>query len=723
MLRFQSLDEHQLLLFWVQLLILVLAARGLGALARRLGQPSVIGELAAGVLLGPSVLGAIAPTAWDWLFPNDAVHAGLMAGVGWIGVFFLLVLAGFETDLGLVRRLGRAAALVSTGSLVVPLAFGLTVGIAMPDVFLGRSHDRLGFALFMATALAISSLPVVVKVLSEMDLVRRNFGQLTLAAGMANDVVGWVLLGVIARLTHSGDLTVGPLLLALGGLVVVGLAFFTVGQRATDAMLRVVRERRGGVGAALTISLLVALAGAAATQAVGLEGVLGAFVAGIVLGRSRYQDNDVYRTLEAITMAFFAPLFFARAGLRVDLALLGDPLVIWWSVVVLAAASASKFLGAYLGARLAGLTPREGVALGAGLNARGAVEIVVAAVGLGLGVLTQASYTMIVLMAMATSMMAPVMLRQIVRDWSGSPEERERLERERALDRNILVRASRVLLPSAGGANSTLAARILDRTWPDDVEATVLSVGDDAAKREVDALRAVFAHRPVEHDHVSNGPALETILAHAQLGYGAMAVGATDLRADGRLISPLVDGLLAASPLPILIVRRGPEDDGLDRRFRRILVPAIGTTSGRAAQEVAYGLARREDAEVVLAHVITVPRSGVMASLLPWRRRTDAEPGQLEERASIAEQVVAEARAHADEMGVRSTTALRTGVSVAEEMETLVRECAADLVVLTANVRQLSGRPFLGHGVEHLLERSDTTLVIVATPPGWGGGR
>jgi Kef-type K+ transport system membrane component KefB len=722
MTRFQGLGEHQLLVFWVQLLVLVLAARGLGGLTRRLGQPSVIGELAAGVLLGPSVLGVVAPATWQWLFPDDPVHAGLMSGVGWIGVFFLLVLAGFETDLGLVRRLGRAAAWVSTGSLVVPLAFGLTVGIAMPDAFLGRSHDRLGFALFMATALAISSLPVVVKVLTEMDLVRRNFGQLTLAAGMANDVVGWVLLGVIARLTQSGDLSLGPLLVSLGGLLVVGLGFFTVGQRAVDAMLRAVRERHGGATGALTIALLVALAGAALTQAIGVEGVLGAFIAGIVLGRSKFQDNEVYRTLEAITLAFFAPLFFARAGLRVDMALLGDPLVVWWSFVVLAAASASKIIGAYVGARFAGLTPREGIALGAGLNARGALEIVVATVGLSLGVLTQASYTMVVLMAMATSMMAPVMLRLIVRDWSGSPEERERLERERVLGRNILVRSSRVLLPSAGGANSILAARILDLTWPEEVEATVLSVGDDAAKREVETVCAAFDHRPVEHAHVSGKPALEAILAHAQLGYGAMAVGATDRRMDGRLISPVVDGLLASSPLPILIVRRGPEDNGVRRRFRRILVPAIGTTAGRAAQEVAYGLARRSDAEVILAHVITVPRSGVMASILPWRR-SDADGGLVEERARVAEQVVAEAQAHAHELGVRAAPALRTGVSVAEEMETLVRESDADLVVLTANVRQLSGRPFLGHGVEHLLERSDTTLVIVATPPGWGGTR
>jgi Kef-type K+ transport system membrane component KefB len=165
-MRFQALTEHQLLVLWVQLFVLVLAARGLGGAARRVGQPAVVGELVAGVVLGPSVLGVLAPGFWAWLFPPDAVHAGLMAGIGWLGVFLLLVLAGRETDLTLVQRLGRAAVWVSSGSLLVPLVFGLGVGLVLPATFIGSVADRSIFAAFMATALAISSLPVVAKVLT-----------------------------------------------------------------------------------------------------------------------------------------------------------------------------------------------------------------------------------------------------------------------------------------------------------------------------------------------------------------------------------------------------------------------------------------------------------------------------------------------------------------------------------------------------------------------------
>jgi Kef-type K+ transport system membrane component KefB/nucleotide-binding universal stress UspA family protein len=718
-MRFQALNEHQLLVFWVQLLVLVLAARGLGGLVRRVGQPAVIGELAAGVILGPSVLGLILPQAWDWLFPADLVLAGVMNGVGWLGVFFLLILAGFETDLGLIRRLGRAAAWVSMGSLLVPLGFGLALGWVMPERFLGRADDRLEFALLMGTALAISALPVAAKVLGELDLMRRNFGQLTLAAGMVNDVAGWVLLGVIASLVQSGGVAPGPLLVTLGGLLLFALVAFTVGQRAIDALLRDVRTHHGGVVGSLTVVLLVSLAGAAVAQAIGLEGVLGAFVAGILLGRSRFQDSEVYAYLEAITLAFFAPLFFARAGLRVELGLLADPTVLLWVVIVLAAASAAKFVGAAAGARFAGLATREGWALGAGLNARGAVEVVIASVGLSLGVLSSASYTVVVLLAIVTSMMAPVLLRLIVRDWHGSPEEQERLGREKMLAQNALVRGERLLLPSHGGPNSILAAHILGHAWPDDVEATVLSVGDvDAA--QVAPVLAAFGDRVVEHTHVPGATALEAIVAQARLGYGAIGVGATDQKVAGRLVSPVVDELLGASPLPVVMVRRGTGANGSMPQFQRILVPAIGTVAGRAAQEVAFSLARRMDADVLLVHVLTTPRSSVLPSLWPFRRREDEAP---DARVEVGTAVLAEAEARAREMGVRVQPMLRTGVSVAEELLALAREADVDLMVVTASLRQLSGRPFLGHGVEHLLEEAESTLVMVATPPGWGGSR
>jgi Kef-type K+ transport system membrane component KefB len=709
-------SEHQLLLFWLQLLALLLSARALGGALRAVGQPAVIGELAAGLLLGPSVLGRLAPGLHAWLFPDDPIQRSLLAGPAWLGVFLLLILTGLETDLALIRRLGRATARVAFGSLVLPVLTGVALGLVLPAAFVGPATDRTVFALFLGTALGISALPVIATILADLDLMRRNVAQVLLAAAMANDVAGWILLGIVAGLAQSGSLDFLRLTGTVAGLVLfLGLAF-TLGQRGVDALLRASRLRRWGLSGSLTAILAVALGAGSLTHALGLEAVFGAFVAGIVLGRSRFHDADVFPHLDGITRAFFAPLFFATAGLRVDLGLLAEPQVLGWGLVVVAAASASKGAGAYLGARRAGLPRREGLALGIGLNARGAIEIVVATVGLSLGVLSPKSYALVVLMAMATSMMTPPLLRRVLRDWPGDAEERARLERERQLGGNVLVRPGRVLLPSHGGPNSVLAARIVDLAWPEGAEVTVLAAGRDVPSEDLAKVRAALAGRPTSVQHEPGQEPLRAILDHAALGYGAVAVGATDERIAGTLVSPVVDELLASSPLPVVMVRRGAKlDPEAPLRFRRVLVPAVGTQPGRAAQEIAYGVARRHDARVLLAHVVTTPSFGQAFGY--------GYDGQHSPRVDVAERVVEAARALADEMGVRVEPVIRSGVSAAEEILQIARESHADLLVLAANLRQFSGRPFLGHGVEYLLEEAEATVIVVTAPPGWAGGR
>jgi nucleotide-binding universal stress UspA family protein len=336
-------------------------------------------------------------------------------------------------------------------------------------------------------------------------------------------------------------------------------------------------------------------------------------------------------------------------------------------------------------------------------------------------VLNQSSYTVVVLMAMATSMMAPPLLRSVLKGWKGSKEERERLERERVLGDNVLVRPSRLLLPSHGGPNSLLAARILDLSWPEGAEVTLFSAGKDVPAEDLERVRGVFASRPVSHEHAAAKEPLDAILEQAVLGYGAIAVGATDTKIEGRLISPVVDALLAASPLPVVMVRRGARvSPNTLPRFHRILVPAIGTQPGRAAQEMAYSLARRQGARVLIAHVVTIPTLGQQLAMPAWPEavREDADAPSAE-RTEVAERVVEEARALAVKMGARAETAIRTGVSAPEEILALARERGVDLIVLAANLRQLSGRPFLGHGVEYLLENSESTIVVVTAPPGW----
>ena len=707
------LTDHQLTLFWAQLLMLLVTARGLGALARRLGQPPVVGELSAGLLLGPSVLGHLAPEFFAWLFPADPVQRSLLSAVAWLGVLLLLLATGFETDVTLVRRLGRATGRVTLGSLLLPVTCGLAMGFALPDAFVGAGTERPVFALFMGTAMGISALPVLAAVLSQLGLMRRSIAQVMIAAAMVNDLAGWLLLGVAARLAHSGSVHAHLVLMSLAGMALFLAFAFTVGQRGVDVALRRLRLRQAGPAGAATVAVVAALASGSATQALGLEAVLGAFVAGIVVGRSRYQNADSFALLERFTGAFLAPIFFANAGLRVDLGQLFEPEIALWGVLVLGVASASKFAGAYLGGWSAGLPLRERLALGAGLNARGAVEIVVATVGLSLGVLNGGSYAVIVLLALATSIAAPPLLRLALRGWQGSDEEQERLERERMLQGNVLVRASRMLLPSHGGPNSLLAARIVDLAWPREVEVTMLSAGAGVPPEDFARVRKVFTARPVVHEHAAAREPLEAILEHAALGYGAIAVGATDLRVAGRLVSPVIDALLGASPLPVVMVRRGAREDlEAPPAYRTILVPATGTAPGRAAQEMACHIAARTGARVLIAHVVThaTERRGI--EFPAWSEH-------FGERAEIAVQVLEEARQLAERIGVRAETLIRSGVSPSEEILALARERDVDLLVVAANLRQLSGRPFLGHGVEDLLAKTEATLVVVTAPPGW----
>ncbi len=718
------MTDH-LLIFWIQLLVLLSAAHALGALARRVGQPPVVGALAAGLLLSPSVLGAVSPDAYSWLFPDDPRQQGLLQGVAWIGVALLVLITGFETDLALVRRLGRAAALVAVFAQVIPFATGFGVGMALPAELLGGQATRVLFALFIATALSISALPVIARMLVELDLMRRNFGQITLAAATADDVVGWVLLGAIAGAARSGSFGVITIAGRFAAAALFLIFAFIVGQRLVDAVLRAVMRRGAGVSGAVATSLLIVLLAGACTHALGLEAIFGTFVAGVLLGRSRYQSADSFPRIETLTSAFFAPLFFASAGVRADLSSLADPVVLGWGLAVFVAACAAKFVGAFAGARVAGLHPLEGLALGAALNARGAVGLVVATVGLGAGVLNQASYTIVVLIAMATSMMAPPALRAIVRRWHGTEEEQQRLARERLHGQSLLVRTGRVLLPTHGGPNSLLAARILDLAWPEGTKVTVFSAGPDVPAADLRRVLSMIEKKPADHVHSRNEDPLPAVLEQAAFGYGAIVVGASNERVAGRMVSPFVDGLFAASPVPVLMIRRGVMlAQGDVPHFERVLVPAIATLPGRAAQEVAFGIAKRLGSEVLLAHVVKTPAPGeeLLYSRFEWQR--DGGPPESEGDApwSVARRVMDEAQQLAREIGVEPQTAIRIGISAPREILALSREAGADLIVLPANLRQISERPFLGYGVEYILRNSESTVLIVSLPAGWRRG-
>lgn len=711
--------EHELLVFWVGLVVIVALARLLGALARRVGQPAVIGELAAGIVLGPSVLGRVAPDVFDWLFPPDDVQTAMIFTVSWLGVVFLLVVTGYETDLALIRRLGRAAGIVSTGSLVVPMAFGLVVGLVMPEVFIGTSGDRTVFALFLAAALSISSLPVIAKILSDMGFMRRDFGQLTLAAGMANDVVGWVLLGIVAGLAQAGTIELGSILTTVAGLVAFFGIAFTLGQRVLDRTLRELRVRRAPVSASTGVLLVFALGAGAITQWLGVEAVLGAFVAGVLLGRSKLRDHRMIEPIESITTTFLAPVFFATAGLRVDLGLLGDPEVLLWAGIVVAAASIAKFAGSVGAARIAGLPSREGMALGIGLNARGALEIVIATVGLSLGVLNQASYTVVVLMALATSMAAPPLLRRVLANWAGTDEEQERLLREETLARNIVVRNERVMLPTRGGLDSIMAAQLVELAWPSEVPVTLVSVDANGDAPDLQVLEDVLHVRSVERRLLSGSDPVDALLEEVRLGYGTAVVGCSSPEGE-RTLPPLIEQLALRTPVPLMIVRRGLDvTSRLPAAYGRVLIPVTGTASSVAAQELGLAVSATIGTEAVLTHVVhhddDAEEPGAR-SRRPWAPVDVLAPSASAARRA-GQAMLDDAAGRAAGLGARAVVALTEADSTAAGILELAELHETDLVIVGATRRSVDGELFLGHTVERLLRRCRATLVVVVSPP------
>jgi len=708
----QPLEHHDLLVFWVQLAVLIGAARLLGTGARRIGLPSVVGELGAGVLLGPTVFGRVWPSGFEWFLPDHEVSSGLLLGVAWIGIALLLISTGFETDLALIGRLGRSASLVSIVSIVVPLAAGLAVGAAIPEAYFGEEGTRLTFTLFIGVALAVSSLAVIAKILSELGFMRRDFGQITVAAGMANDVVGWLLLGTISAVAASGTVQVGDVALTLAGMAAFIALALTVGQSTVDRALRHVRRGGENVLGAITVIGMTALVFAVVTQWIGVEGVLGAFVAGVVVGRSRFHQEEAEAVLDSVTAALLAPVFFATAGLRVDLGLLVDEGAVGWALLVLVVAVVAKFVGAAGGAVLAGRTSREAVALGAGLNARGTLELVIATVGLSLGVLSDVAYTIVVLVPLVTSVVASAGVRMAVRGWEGTTDEQERLAREENLARNVLVKAERALLPTRGGSNSIVAAQVLQYAWPHESAITILALEDEEIP-EVDAapLVNVFHDRDVEIHRVPYDEAYEHVPHHSRLGYGIVALALPD-RNDGpeAPLTPLAAQLIGTIDLPLVLVRKARNLDGkLPAAFTRALVPVAGGRSARAAQELAFGMAGELGTEIVLAHVVARGPERIFAGI----RRREAP----RERSPHADRLMDQALAHAGGLGLEPRTVIRRSTSTGEELVRTAREVDADLVVLGASARQVDHHTFLGHTAEQVLDECDATVVVVVSPP------
>ena len=706
--------------FIAQLVALMLTGRLLGEAMLRMGQPAVMGQLIAGVLLGPSFLGFLWPDFQHALFPQAPEQKAMLQGISEAGILLLLLLTGMETDLRLVRATGKASIYASLMGIVVPFGFGVTLGYFLPDNMLPHPDHRLITALFLGTALSIASVKIVAMVVREMNFMRRNVGQVILASAIIDDSIGWIIVSIIFSLALHGEVDAWSLIQSVVGTFVFMVLSLTIGRRLVFFAIRWANDVLKSDFAVVTAILIIMSVMALTTHFIGVHSVLGAFVAGILVGESPILTKHIDEQLRGLITAFFAPVFFGAAGLSADLTILADPQIALATAGLIAIASIGKFGGAFVGAELGGLTKREGFALACGMNARGSTEVIIATVGLTMGALTQNLFTMIVTMAIVTTLAMPPTLRWALSRIPLSKEEKQRLEREETEQQGFLANLERLLVAVDGSTNGTFATRLAGIVAAThEMPTTVMHISDgdiddkkvvkqEAAKakdaanivHEV-AERAEHTKAPDEQSPVAlevstlvGTPTKDAIAEEAEKGYGAMIVGLDKMVARKNEFHDGVTRLAAGFEGPLLIAdareehRKHPLHGTIS-----ILLPVNGTEVSRRAAEVAIAIARATKAPVTALYVAPEGKA----------RSRRAEEAILKDIAALA-----------DSYSVDVRTAVRTEKAAGEAIRREAARRKHNVIVLGAG-RRPGEKLFFGDTATALLEKSQQSLVFVVS--------
>ncbi|MDZ4656935.1 MAG: cation:proton antiporter [Bythopirellula sp.] len=407
-----NLEAGQLTVMLLSLGLLIGMARLLGELARALHQPAVLGELLAGVLLGPTVFGTLAPEWQGYLFPTDGPNSIVLHGISTLAIVLFLLVAGLEVDLSIVWKQGRTAIKVGLAGIVIPFTLGILGAWLIPRA-LGRQDDAdpLIFALFLGTAMAISALPVIVKTMMDLNLYRTDLGMIVVSAAIFDDLTGWTIFAIIMGMIGAqsgGGLSI--LLTVLLTLLYAGL-MLTVGRWLFHRILPFLQAYAHWPAGVLGFIVSLGLFGAAFTEFIGIHAIFGAFIVGVSIGASPHLHERTRMALEEFVSFIFAPVFFASIGLRVNFLTQFDLQLV---LTIFVLACLGKLLGGVLGARWGGLPTRDRWAIGFAMNARGAMEIILGLLALEAGIIRQPLFVALVVMAIVTSAISGPLMRWVL---------------------------------------------------------------------------------------------------------------------------------------------------------------------------------------------------------------------------------------------------------------------------------------------------------------------
>lgn len=704
-----GLTEHDLTLSLIAFAVLLLATRAMAELARRLGQPEVLGELLGGFLIGPSALGALFPTLFHQVFARPVVAQG-MSLLSWIGAILLLLIAGIEADLVILRQKALPGLLSAAGAIGASLLFTSAIAIKL-------MHRPSTSAVFLGLVYSVTALSVVAKLLIERGALRRGYAQVMLAAGIASEVLVWPLISVVSSLHNGRNAWVAGFKSAT-----LAITFFvvmlTLGRRFTFWAMRRVADVAGIANGELSLILLLVSVSALITAAAGLHPLLGAFVFGVLLARAPRATVALKERLQALTVSFFAPIFFGLAGMRVNLFDLHGAASIQGILLLLFAAGLLKILFGFLGARAGRLPFWESAAVGFGLNLKGGSDVVVAIVGTELGLLSSNLYTMYAVVAILTVLITPPILSIISARALPDDEEAERLNHEEARRRAYFSDMERVLLPDIPDLRPDLVASLIEHVarakslQREIFDITEVSTANQTASTspptEKADLVARCLSRAVENPHVSlqkividKGP-IEAALEAAQ-AQQIVIIGSDSAGLDQSSLSfgQMHDALIRDAACDVLLT---VHSGSVLPTPKRILVPVNGLEHSLAAADIAAYLASACNAELVLLNI-----AHTRVAAMFWK-----EGGQRDvlQRGYT---VVREAEFRVARLGAWVSTRVRLGADPAVAILAELNRRPYSMIIMGAIERTADGGLALGGTVEHVMNLATLPRILLVS--------
>ncbi len=667
----------------LQIAVILAAARLVGWAFRRLGQPQVVGEMAAGILLGPSFFGWLAPELSAQIFPPGSL--GHLAPLSNVGVLLFMFLIGLELDPKLLRNRGHAAVVTSHVSIIVPFFLGAVLALHLYPRLSDASVSFDEFALFMGAAMSVTAFPVLARILAERNLMRTRLGVVTIACAAVDDVTAWCILAAVVALSRA-EAGHTPLAVTLiGSAAYVATMVFLV--RPALGRLEAYYHNRGRFTQdMLALVLLALMVSSYATESIGIHSLFGAFLLGAMMPKDSGFVRELDEKLQDVTVVFLLPLFFAVTGLRTSIGLVTGAEMWLDGALIVAVAIAGKLGGSAVAARLTGLSWREAGALGALMNTRGLIQLVFLTVGLEIGIISPALFTLMVMMALVTTFMTSPLLEWIYPARLIRQEAMGAVEEEKAYTVVIPV-----ALPSSGPELLRMATALAPSPR-DRVYALHLTPASDQSMMDPGLLG-----RPGESE------TLQPLLAAAEDGAGApvrplafvsqnvgrdivevaRAKGA-DLILMGWHKPVLRQSILSGTIYSVMNDARTDVAVYLPRHFRpwrRVLVPYLGSVHDRAALELARRIASSGDAEVTLLHVVPEDEQDSTAA-----DALASVPGVLLQRVVTDEPldtVVLEAGRAYDlvVVGVSETFGLQPTL-LGTSHERLARECPASMLIV-----------------------------------------